>query len=210
MQKVVLYSGNMGAKQGSKSSLKRRALCLRAPTSCSCSAAAARPGRICKSVATSFATAASFPLQPVERLNELLNLADIHVLPQRGDAADLVMPSKLTGMFASGRAVIAMAREGTELHDAVLSRGVPIPPENVAALSDAIVMLADDPELRSWFGEAGRSFAIERLSPGAVLGRLDEKLKTMLGGRPSEIIAEVRQVRATEVPVTISEVEKID
>ncbi|MFP3741226.1 colanic acid biosynthesis glycosyltransferase WcaI, partial [Burkholderia sp. SIMBA_019] len=41
------------------------------------------------------------PLQPTERLNELLNLADIHVLPQRCDAADLVMPSKLTGMFAS-------------------------------------------------------------------------------------------------------------
>src|SRR3546814_1609320 len=53
-------------------------------------------------------------LQPVERLNELLNLADLHLLPQRADAADLVMPSKLGGMLASGRPVIAGAHPGTQ------------------------------------------------------------------------------------------------
>ena len=41
------------------------------------------------------------PLQPADRLNDLLNLADIHLLPQLGGAANLVMPSKLTGMLAS-------------------------------------------------------------------------------------------------------------
>ena len=35
-------------------------------------------------------------------------MADIHLLPQR--AADLVMPSKLTGMLASGRPVVAAPR----------------------------------------------------------------------------------------------------
>ena len=52
------------------------------------------------------------PLQPYDRLNDLLNAADIHLLPQRPDAADLVMPSKLTGMLASGRPVIATAARG--------------------------------------------------------------------------------------------------
>jgi len=37
-------------------------------------------------------------LQPAERLGALLGTADIHLLPQRAGAADLVMPSKLTGM----------------------------------------------------------------------------------------------------------------
>jgi hypothetical protein len=36
-------------------------------------------------------------LQPLERLNDLLGMADIHLLPQRADAADLVMLSELTG-----------------------------------------------------------------------------------------------------------------
>ena len=42
-------------------------------------------------------------LQPAERLPDLLATADIHLLPQRADAADLVMPSKLTGMLTSAR-----------------------------------------------------------------------------------------------------------
>jgi colanic acid biosynthesis glycosyl transferase WcaI len=208
--KVVLYSGNMGAKQGlevladaARGLLDRTDLVF---VFCGNGATKADLQTRCEGLSN----CRFICLQPVERLNELLNLADIHVLPQRGDAADLVMPSKLTGMFASGRAVVAMAREGTELYDAVSSRGLPVPPEDVGALSDAIVQLADNPELRTWFGEAGRSFAIERLSPVAVLGRLDEKLKTLIGARTSEIVADARQVRASEVPVTLKEIEKVD
>src|SRR5665213_1782612 len=60
------------------------------------------------------------PLQPFERLGELLCFADIHLLPQSPGAADLVLPSKLSGMLASGRPIIATCRSGTEL-DAVVS-----------------------------------------------------------------------------------------
>lgn len=47
------------------------------------------------------------PLQPIERLNDWLNAADIHLLPQKAEAADLVLPSKLLGILASGRPVVA-------------------------------------------------------------------------------------------------------
>jgi colanic acid biosynthesis glycosyl transferase WcaI len=93
-------------------------------------------------------------LQPLERLNELLNLADIHVLPQRADAADLVMPSKLTGMLASGRAVIAMANPGTELYEAVSPRGVVVPPGEAGLLVSAIEMLAGNAFERARLGRA--------------------------------------------------------
>ncbi len=139
-QKVVLYSGNMGAKQGIET------------------------------------------LQPVERLNELLNLADIHVLPQRGDAADLVMPSKLTGMFASGRAVVAMARRGTGLYDAVSPRGVVVPPDNVKALAAAITVLASDPERRTALGKAARNYAERALSPESTIGTFEARLATLVRG----------------------------
>ncbi len=52
----------------------------------------------------SFSRVRFLDLQPLARLPDLLCLADIHLLPQRADAADLVMPSKLTGMLATGRA----------------------------------------------------------------------------------------------------------
>jgi colanic acid biosynthesis glycosyl transferase WcaI len=122
------------------------------------------------------------PLQPMERLNELLNLADIHVLPQRGDAADLVMPSKLTGMFASGRAVVAMARRGTGLYDAVSPRGVVVPPDSVKALAAAITVLANDPERRAALGKAARNYAERALSPESTIGTFEARLATLVRG----------------------------
>ena len=44
-------------------------------------------------------------LQPAELLPDLLATADIHLLPQRADAADLVMPSKLTVVQTCGLVV---------------------------------------------------------------------------------------------------------
>ncbi len=49
-------------------------------------------------------------LQPDDRFTELLRAADFHLIPQRSEAADLVLPSKLGGIFATGRPVIAMSR----------------------------------------------------------------------------------------------------
>ena len=55
----------------------------------------------------------------------------------------VVTPSgKLNGMLASGRAVVAMACPGTELHDVVAPRGVVVPPENARVVVEAIVTLA--------------------------------------------------------------------
>src|SRR5260370_16360161 len=68
------------------------------------------------------------PVQPAGRLNDLLNLADIHLLPQLADAADLVMPSKLTGMMASGRAIIATALPGTQLFETLEGPAIVPPP----------------------------------------------------------------------------------
>jgi colanic acid biosynthesis glycosyl transferase WcaI len=162
------------------------------------------------------------PLQPLDRLNELLNLADVHVLPQRGDAADLVMPSKLTGMFASGRAVIAMARPDTELFNAVVSRGVVVVPESVEALIAAIEGLVADPERRAVLGAAGRVFAELNLSQAAVLARLDEKLRSLNGERVAGRAIErkdprfaraggvVANGRPMEPSVKLAETEKIE
>jgi colanic acid biosynthesis glycosyl transferase WcaI len=82
------------------------------------------------------------PLQPLEKLNNLLNLADIQLLPQRADAADLVMPSKLGGILASGRPVVAGAMPGTEIASVVGCCGIVVPPDDAAAMTGAILRLA--------------------------------------------------------------------
>jgi colanic acid biosynthesis glycosyl transferase WcaI len=181
-QKVVLYSGNMGAKQGIET-LADVAAALAGRTDITfvfCGSGAAKQSLLER--CAGLANCIFIPLQPAQQLNELLNLADIHVLPQRADAADLVMPSKLTGMFASGRAIVAMARSGTGLFDAVSSRGVVVAPENVDALAAAISMLASDPEQRAALGKAARDYAERTLSPESAMHPFEERLATMVRG----------------------------
>ncbi len=120
-------------------------------------------------------------LQPLERLGDLLTCADIHLLPQRADAADLVMPSKLTGMLASGRPVVVTAHPGTEVARVVEGCGRVVPPEQADVFADAIAALADDAEQRARFGAAARRYAEENLDKDAVLRRFEAELLKLSG-----------------------------
>jgi colanic acid biosynthesis glycosyl transferase WcaI len=112
------------------------------------------------------------PLQPSGRLPDLLGMADVHLLTQSPDAADLVLPSKLSGMLASGRAVIATCRSGTEISEIVSKCGVVVEPENASALAAAIVKLADERALRLELGRRARAFAEANFERDAVLGAM--------------------------------------
>ena len=116
-------------------------------------------------------------LVPMARLNDLLNMADIHLLPQRADIEDLVMPSKLHGIFASGRPVVATAHEGTQIARAVTGRGVVVRPGDAGAFTEAVSMLSDDHDLRKTLGEGARDYCLENWGMLKVLKRLEEKMK---------------------------------
>src|SRR5207244_12886087 len=138
---VTLYSGSMGAKQGIEQLIEAARLLAGRPAIriviCGDGAGLDK----LKTMARDLPNVRFLPLQPPERLNALLNLADIHVLPQKPSVADLVMPSKLLGMLASGRPVVVTARQGSELAAVVGQCGVVVPPENPSALAAAIAAL---------------------------------------------------------------------
>jgi colanic acid biosynthesis glycosyl transferase WcaI len=121
------------------------------------------------------------PLQPVERLNDWLNLADVHLLPQKAGAADVVLPSKLLGILASGRPVVASSPEGSELGDLAEQAGLRVDPEDPIAFAAAVRQLVDDGELRSQLGGRARQLAVERFGEEAVLRRLEGELVTAPG-----------------------------
>jgi colanic acid biosynthesis glycosyl transferase WcaI len=112
------------------------------------------------------------PLQPVERLSELLSMADIHLLPQCLGAADLVLPSKLSGMLASGRPIIATCLKESELGEVVSKCGLVVPPEDPETLVDSICRLADDHALRMDLGRRARGYAEANFDLEAVLGSM--------------------------------------
>jgi len=109
------------------------------------------------------------PLQPSGQVSSLLAMADMHLLPQSPNAADLVLPSKLGGMLASGRPVIAACHAGTEISDIVSQCGLVVAPENSMEMAHAITALAADPEMRRLLGRRARTFAENNFERNAVL-----------------------------------------
>jgi colanic acid biosynthesis glycosyl transferase WcaI len=118
-------------------------------------------------------------LLPKEDLGELLGLASVHLLPQIAGAADLVLPSKLTNMLASGRAVLATADAGTGLAGEVEGCGIITPPEDARAFADAIVTLIDNPQQREMYGRNARIRAEERWSKTRILADFEVKLAAL-------------------------------
>ncbi|MCK1341643.1 WcaI family glycosyltransferase [Bradyrhizobium sp. 38] len=113
-------------------------------------------------------------LQPNESFNELMATADFHLIPQKAEAADLVLPSKLGAIFASARPVIAMAEEGTGLAAEVTGAGLVIPPGDSSALEAALCQLSEAPALRRHYGEEGRKRALDRWDRQTIVRRWSE------------------------------------
>jgi colanic acid biosynthesis glycosyl transferase WcaI len=129
------------------------------------------------------------PLQPFERLGDLLCMADIHLLPQSLGAEDLVLPSKLSGMLASGRPVIATCQTGTEIDTVVSTCGMVVPPEDSAALAEAICRLADDPALRTHLGRCARAYAEDNFDRDVVLERIFRPIEGDEVNVPNDVAA---------------------
>ena len=178
---VALYSGTMGMKQG-VDWLAQAALLLahRADVVLVlCGSGALRDEAF--AVCGHLPNVRFMPLQPLERLGDLLGLADVHLLPQRPDSADMVMPSKLTGMLASGRPVVGMAEPGTELAEVLAHCGEVVPHGDIPAFAQAVLQLADSPDRRAHLGRAARDYANANLARETVLARLETRMRTLAG-----------------------------
>jgi len=115
-------------------------------------------------------------LQPLEHLPSLLQMADIHLLPQRAEVEDLVMPSKLTGILASGRPVVASARAGTELATVVEQCGVFVEPGDSNAFAAAVQNLAANALMRKNLGDAGKQFSEHHFDKEKILSDFEGRL----------------------------------
>lgn len=125
---------------------------------------------------------AFLPVQPLDALGDLLRAADVHLVIQKAEAADLVMPSKLTNILAVGRPAIATAGEGTALWDVLegANTGCVVPPDDLDALVGALRKLGRDPDLRARMGENARRHAEANLDQDAILLRFEQQLQVLI------------------------------
>src|SRR5215472_437025 len=176
---VALYSGNMGEKQGLHH-LAEAARCLAGRSEIRfvfCGAGTYRT-KLASLVGT-LPNVTFLPLQPDNRLNDLFNLADIHLLPQREGVSDLVMPGKLREMLATGRPVVATARPETQIASCVEGCGLVVPPGDSAAIVSAICRLAVDADLRKRMGEEARRYAVTHLSRERLMQEFEKSLTSV-------------------------------
>ena len=122
------------------------------------------------------------PLQPLEQLSAMLSAADIHLVIQKGGAADLVMPSKLTNILAVGGVAIATAEPESELGR--LGKGdtpclYRCDPEDADALVKAIRALKGDRQMSEKISYHAKAYADKHIAMDQVLGQFEKKLKEM-------------------------------
>ncbi|WP_068112999.1 WcaI family glycosyltransferase [Tropicimonas marinistellae] len=169
---VALYSGNLANKQGLEiiPEMARRLSHREDLTFLVCGDGPMREQL--EEMSAALPNIRFLPLQPLDRLSDLLGTASVHLLPQIAGAEDLVLPSKLTNMLASGRPVLTTTAADSALAEEVEGAGVVVPPGDPEAAANALATLLDDDARRDVLGRVARERALERWDMAAILDRL--------------------------------------
>jgi len=170
----VLYSGNFGRKQGlmqvvgMAAELARRGADIRVVLRGEGGQAAELKAAVER---LGLGNVAFLPLLPAERLAEGLAEADLHLVPQDPRAAAFAVPSKVYAIMAVGRPFVATAEPGSQLWRlSDESQGfLCVPPDNPAALAEAVLTLAADRARCTEMGACGRRHVVARFARERVL-----------------------------------------
>lgn len=115
---------------------------------------------------------------PFADLSSLLCSADLHILFQKNNVIDTVMPSKILGMMASSKPSIVtgnLASETAKLF-AESNAGYFFDSDNFDEVTNRIISLQKDSKLAAYMGESARKYILEKFSKEKVLGALLTKI----------------------------------
>lgn len=171
---TLLYSGNLGRKQGIEqvldmaarlASLMPAARVVIRGNGNQEDQLKARAGEL------GLANLSFAPLAPTERIAAAMAEGDVHLVPQVPDGANAAVPSKVFAIMAAGRPFIATAVPGSTLdHVAQASgAGVCVPPNDPDAFAAAAVALLNDGARRAAMGAAGRAWVEANASNAAIM-----------------------------------------
>ncbi len=176
-RKVLLYSGNIGEKQGLETVIEvAERLQSRTDLQFLIVGEGAGKARLLKMVQEkALANVIFAPLQPYEDLPALLASADCHLVIQKRGAADAVLPSKLTNILAVGGNALITADPDTSL--GLLCAEYPgiavlVEPESVDALQAGIEQTLNMPE----FNAVASGYARDYLDKDQILSRFLSEL----------------------------------
>ncbi|SHG14784.1 colanic acid biosynthesis glycosyl transferase WcaI [Marisediminitalea aggregata] len=179
--KIILYSGNIGKKQGLEIVIEAAKSFTSRPDVLFLFVGTGAHVDVLKGAAQKnrLNNVRFLPLQDWCNVPSLLSMADLHLVIQRKGAADAVLPSKLTNILSAGGMAIVTADIDTELGQ--LARQYPgiyklIEPENSAALVQAIF---DSLHIKSEHGynKIAREYAESHLDREVIVKRFMQELR---------------------------------
>jgi colanic acid biosynthesis glycosyl transferase WcaI len=123
------------------------------------------------------------PYQPRSVLPQSLSTADVHVVGLARGLAGFVVPSRLYGVLAAGRPVIAAAEESTETARLVreVGCGVVVPPGRPAELAWTIRELRERRDELDEMGRRGREYVVAEADSSVAVRRYRELLEEVVG-----------------------------
>lgn len=170
-QKIILYSGNIGEKQGLESVIEAAQQLNEHPWMFVIVGQGGGKARLEKMVSErGLSNVKFFPLQSYEALPALLKMGDCHLVVQKRGAADAVLPSKLTNILAVGGNAVITAEAETELGqlcDSYPGIAVCVEPESVPALVTGIEQALAMPKVNT----VAREYAERTLEKENVLSQ---------------------------------------
>ena len=170
-KKIILYSGNIGEKQGLETAIEAAERLKDKPWEFVIVGQGGGKARLEKMAAErGLSNVRFFPLQPYDALPALLKMADCHLVIQKRGAADAVLPSKLTNILAVGGNAVITAENETELGQLCLNYpgiAVCVEPESTPALAQGIEACLELPK----FNTVAREYAERTLEKENVLSQ---------------------------------------
>jgi colanic acid biosynthesis glycosyl transferase WcaI len=179
--KIVLYAGNIGKKQGLELVIQAADKLKHKPKIKFLIVGTGSHVSELKKLSTDLGLTNVFfkPLQPWGKVPEMLAMTDIHLVIQKRGAADAVLPSKLTNILSAGGHALVTAEEHTELgqiavnHPGIYSL---VEPENidkfVASLTE---LLSSD---LTEHNRIARNYANEYLAKNKVINNFSENIRS--------------------------------
>lgn len=176
--KIVLYSGSIGEKQGldqiinTGHSLKH----IKNLHFLICGSGPFLDKLMKLKIELKLENVRFLPLQPLFKFVKILNMADVHLVIQKFSTSDLMLPSKLTSIWAVGGVPLVTTMPGSQLYRTInnFKIGIIIDRDDQEALNQGIKNAIE----QSWneISINSRRYAEDHLSINGIMDRFENQI----------------------------------